>query len=830
MFQLKILSRALRLRSPPHFSDGSQRIVALGLCAAAAALSQAQAQSSNADTNSKRNNTTICQCQEAAQPSTSSTKDQQQSSSSHTTTSSSFCLQDVYEIDKVLGEGAYGMVYQARRKEDGTLVALKTMPRSLTGKTDFEREVAALQLLSKPTKENGSTHIVQLYDLHRDDDNYYLAMELIEGGELLEHLIANGPYSEALAASFLRQFAEAICFVHSNGLAHADLKPENLLLSSNDMTKAKLKVADFGCARSHDLSRTELHLPAQEFAMGCSFLHMVALGNQFELERLLQERPALVNFRDYDFRTPLHLAASEGHVDICRFLVERGARVNRSDRWGGSPLDDAHRHRHAEVIQYLRQQGATFGALTQLPRFIQAASEGDKEEVEALLEFGNIDLDEGDYDRRAALHLAAGEGRKEIVELLCKEGANVNVEDRWGNRPLDDAKTAKKNSNAIVNLLAIYGAKSIKDPSLGSRHMGSVTVPVYSTNPVRNGKSGKKDKGESFSGTIAYWPPELFADGAAPTPASDMWAVGVIMFVLLTGSHPFDKYNDLTDDEIEASILNVGCKKEQHMELINTVVFDERIEGLSASCIELMRHLMHPDPEQRMSSGKFLRHPWIQGLTASWTTMGKTHDELKTFWQNRFRAEIVKKFAESLGITGDNKKHSILKPEDLATMFRALDIKKNGVLELDEIQTAFRDLGISDKNVRQIFASADLDGTGVIRFDEFRTLLMSKEDTRKDGPGLHVDYLQQRFKSHILKMLAESSKEVIPDKKTLRKIFNSIDQEGNGVLDPQDIRVVLRSAGEPDDVISRIAASLDLNRKGRVSWEDFLLIMGLKKE
>jgi serine/threonine protein kinase len=244
----------------------------------------------------------------------------------------SFRLEDVYVIEKILGEGTYGQVFQARRNVDGVLVALKSMPREYTGKTDFEREVAALQLLSKPPSH---AHIVQLYDLHRDEKNYYVAMELIKGGELLHHLIESGPYSEGLAASFLRQFAEAICFVHGNGLVHADLKPENLLLSCNDMEQAKLKVVDFGCARSHDLSRKEMQLPMQEFALGCSFLHMVALGNQFELEKMLQERPALVNFRDYDFRTPLHLAASEGHVDIVRYLIMKGARVNRSDRWGG---------------------------------------------------------------------------------------------------------------------------------------------------------------------------------------------------------------------------------------------------------------------------------------------------------------------------------------------------------------------------------------------------------------------------------------------------------------------------------------------------------------
>jgi ankyrin repeat protein len=190
-------------------------------------------------------------------------------------------------------------------------------------------------------------------------------------------------------------------------------------------------------------------------------------------------------------------------------------------------LDDAHRHRHAEVIQYLRQQGATFGTTSQVTKFVTAASEGDKEEVQALLEFGNIDIDEGDYDRRTALHLAAGEGREEIVELLCKAGADVNVEDRWGNRPLDDAKRAKKNSSRIVKLLKQYGARS-------SSVLSGLQDAIQPT--TQHAKSPKKQREHFISGTIAYWPPELFGDGATPTPASDMWAAGVIMFVLLTGS------------------------------------------------------------------------------------------------------------------------------------------------------------------------------------------------------------------------------------------------------------------------------------------------------
>ncbi|KAL3910884.1 MAG: hypothetical protein SGILL_007511 [Bacillariaceae sp.] len=740
----------------------------------------------------------------------SETKDAQESDqpdSKKILSSSTFKIQDFYDIQKVLGEGTYGLVYEARRKLDGALVALKTMPRSLTGKTDFEREVAALQLLSKPP---GHPHVVKFYDLHRDDSHYYLSLELIEGGELLEHLIENGPYAEAHAASFLRQFAEALCFVHTNGLSHADLKPENLLLSSNDITKAKLILADFGSARSHDLSRKEMHLPMAEFAIGCSFLHLTALGNQFELEKMLQERPSLVNFRDYDFRTALHLAASEGHVDICRFLIEKGARVNRADRWGGTALDDAHRSRHRDVIEYLRKNGATFGTKTQLPRFIQSASQGDIEELRALLEFGNIDVDEGDYDHRTALHLAAGEGRLEIVQLLCQEGANPNVEDRWQNRPLDDAQDAKKNSKAVMSTLVKAGARSLKNPALHLEvREPDEHIQGESPRSSYNSKRNRDKEQECFSDMNAWRYVHL---RLIPRYISAFDNI----------RHPFDKDAELSDYEIQRRITSVGLDNENSRQDLEGMVFDDRIEGLSESCVDLMRKLMDPDPETRLSSDAFLRHPWIQGLTASWTTMGKTHSELKAFWQNRFRAEIVKKFADVLGISGE-----MLSEHDLATIFNALDIKKNGVLELEEIQQVFHDIGISEKNIHALFSSADLDGTGVIHFDEFRALFSNKSSG--SGQDLHVDYLQQRFKSHLLhKFAGEAEKDVTADKNKLREIFQAIDLEGNGIWDANDIRQFLRTVGEPEDVISRIVASLDTKRCGRVSWDDFLYIMGMK--
>lgn len=247
-------------------------------------------------------------------------------------------------------------------------------------------------------------------------------------------------------------------------------------------------------------SRKDLEMPAEEFAEGCKLLQQAALGNQAEMEKILKERPHFVNFRDYDRRTALHVAASEGHLELCKFLVRRGAKVNRSDRWGGSPLDDAHRHRHQDVIHYLRKLGASSGTTNNLTNFITAAADGDVNEVTLLLSFGDFNIDDGDYDKRTALHLAAGEGHDEVVLMLCNAGANVNAEDRWGSRPLDDAKNAKRDSCVAIlkRFGAEYGAskRGLSDSSSRRREVANFEVGLEELEMID--RIGKGSFGEIY--------------------------------------------------------------------------------------------------------------------------------------------------------------------------------------------------------------------------------------------------------------------------------------------------------------------------------------------
>ncbi|CAL5441382.1 unnamed protein product [Camellia sinensis] len=150
---------------------------------------------------------------------------------------------DKYILGRELGRGEFGVTYLCTDRETREALACKSISkkklRTAVDVEDVRREVQIMSSL--PDHPN----IVKLKATYEDNEAVHLVMELCEGGELFDRIVARGHYSERAAAGIVRTIAEVVKMCHVNGVMHRDLKPENFLFE-NKKESSMLKAIDFG--------------------------------------------------------------------------------------------------------------------------------------------------------------------------------------------------------------------------------------------------------------------------------------------------------------------------------------------------------------------------------------------------------------------------------------------------------------------------------------------------------------------------------------------------------------------------------------------------------
>jgi serine/threonine-protein kinase len=152
-----------------------------------------------------------------------------------------------YKIKKILGEGGFGITYQAYHSYLDTDVVIKTLNDKLRKDLQYkkfqERFWKESQILAK-FSEKRHPHIVQVKDLFIESDLPCLVMELVRGESLLDHVQNKGVLSEFQAVQYIRQIGSAINLIHGVGLVHRDAHPGNIMLVSQN----EAILIDFGIA------------------------------------------------------------------------------------------------------------------------------------------------------------------------------------------------------------------------------------------------------------------------------------------------------------------------------------------------------------------------------------------------------------------------------------------------------------------------------------------------------------------------------------------------------------------------------------------------------
>ncbi|CAO2826217.1 unnamed protein product [Amaranthus hypochondriacus] len=145
-----------------------------------------------------------------------------------------------YQQGKLLGKGSFAKVYHARSVSTHKSVAIKVIDKSKTHPSMEPRiigEVAAMRRLNHP-------NILKIHEVLATKSKIYLVMELAKGGDLFGKLSRRPDhrFPEPLARKYFHQLISALHYCHQNGVAHRDVKPQNLLLDE----EGNIKVSDFG--------------------------------------------------------------------------------------------------------------------------------------------------------------------------------------------------------------------------------------------------------------------------------------------------------------------------------------------------------------------------------------------------------------------------------------------------------------------------------------------------------------------------------------------------------------------------------------------------------
>jgi serine/threonine-protein kinase len=146
-----------------------------------------------------------------------------------------------YRIVGLLGKGGMGEVYRADDLTLGQPVALKFLPETLVGDSEwlvrFRGEVRAARQVSHP-------NVCRVYDVGEFDGHTFLSMEYVDGEDLASLLRRIGRFPQDRAIELARQICAGLGTAHDRGVVHRDLKPANIMLDGN----GRIRITDFGLA------------------------------------------------------------------------------------------------------------------------------------------------------------------------------------------------------------------------------------------------------------------------------------------------------------------------------------------------------------------------------------------------------------------------------------------------------------------------------------------------------------------------------------------------------------------------------------------------------
>jgi serine/threonine protein kinase len=262
----------------------------------------------------------------------------------------------------------------------------------------------------------------------------------------------------------------------------------------------------------------------------------------------------------------------------------------------------------------------------------------------------------------------------EMFDQLCSRGAYSEA---------DAARLIREVASALAFLHGIgivHGDMKPENIMLSTENLSNQVVKLvdFGCAVVFADDSPYGGHGRAVAVTPAYSPPEVLADKSNEDldPSFDMWALGIIIYIMLTGVHPFDLFGKNSDEEIEAAIL--GGKKPPLRGAALT-------SHLSPDAIDLIEKLMEREPKKRLTAHQLLENPWVRGETARTSKIADSDKRLSAYKAFRTKLE-AKVFADLVSFSDSADVNEVMKRTSLIERaFQKLDPNHRGYVTTNDL-------------------------------------------------------------------------------------------------------------------------------------------------
>lgn len=288
-----------------------------------------------------------------------------------------------------------------------------------------------------------------------------------------------------------------------------------------------------------------------------------------------------------------------------------------------------------------------------------------------------------------------------------------------------------------------------------------------------------RNKMKSIAGTPYYLAPEVFK--GPYTKACDVWSLGVFMYFILTGRHPFKGTN----------LESIYEKSSQGIVSIN----QDNISALSPLGREFLRRMLEIKPSKRISLKEALSHPWVQGSSESITRIPemvfKSLQKYKA--KNKLWQEAIKIVVKTLSNTQINS---------LRQAFISLDTTNSGFITAIDLQESMKTHGfnLALEEIEGIIKNCSYIESGKINYTEF--------------------------------LVATLNKKALLNEEVMWEAFKIFDKKNQGKINVKELSLALKEAGceFSNEEFQELIAEAKLDENSDIDFENFKIIMNCFEE